>query len=107
MGDRESWLNGWHRSNHTVIVGAGMHCAGCGKFYGLTCVVIDPNDTRPKSDPNWPFEEQNCPICMYEHDYEERIEGLTADQLSKLPVSKLRQALIKAKSVLTRQEQNR
>lgn len=63
MDKREGWLNGWPRMGNNVLLGSAVHCAGCGKFSGVTCVVIPLNWTPPEKDPDWPFEEDTCPIC--------------------------------------------
>lgn len=61
---RENWLNGWHRSGDSVLIGTGWHCAGCGKFLGLGCVALD-DQPWPEKLPDFPFEEATCPLCEY------------------------------------------
>lgn len=56
------WLNGWPRiSPHQVLIGTGVHCVGCGKLQGVTCVVF-PEDWEARPEPDWPFTEVDCPI---------------------------------------------
>lgn len=64
---RESWLNGWPRMGVQVIIGNATHCAGCGKFNGVTCVVIADDWESPEKMPDWPFDEENCPVCWLMH----------------------------------------
>lgn len=61
---RESWLNGWLRSGDRVYMGA-IFCAGCGKLLGVPAFVITQLDidSPPAGDPDWPFEEDGCPVC--------------------------------------------
>jgi len=89
---RESWLNGWLRSGGGVLIGSGVHCAGCGDFCGTTIVVIDEDWIAPEKYPDWPFNKKDCPVCT-----ERTLPEITVDELANLKVSKLRQALIKAK----------
>ena len=59
------WLNGWYyNEGATILVGSMVHCVGCGKQYGVTCVVIDASYTFPDKAPEWPFSVDNCPICQ-------------------------------------------
>lgn len=59
----EPWLNGWHRSGGTVLVGGGIHCAGCGKLHGAASVAISSDYTAPERLPDWPFRTEDCPVC--------------------------------------------
>jgi hypothetical protein len=61
--NREHWLNGWHRQGDAVLLG-GVHCAGCGKFVGTTCIALD-GGPLPEKLPDFPFEEATCPLCAY------------------------------------------
>ncbi len=63
--DREAWLNGWSRMGTSVLVGTGVHCAGCGKFNGIACVAFGPDYVAPEKEPDWPFNEADCPLCMW------------------------------------------
>jgi hypothetical protein len=50
-------------------MGTGVHCAGCGQFQGITSVVIDADWVSPEKDPDWPFDEENCPVHLeYRYD---------------------------------------
>jgi len=61
------WLNGWNRHGATVIVGNGVHCAGCGKDQGIVTVDLsDAGDWDTRKVPDWPFLEGDCPICQLE-----------------------------------------
>jgi hypothetical protein len=62
QANREHWLNGWHRRGDSVLIGTGTHCAGCGKFLGVTCVIFD-GSPLPEKPPDFPFEEATCPLC--------------------------------------------
>lgn len=62
MTGRERWLNGWPRTGNGVLIGAGVHCAGCGAFHGLTTVAVDEDWTPPSKMPDWPFEQGTCPV---------------------------------------------
>ena len=37
--NREKWLNGNERTNACVYRGVAVHCAGCGKYFGVICIV--------------------------------------------------------------------
>jgi hypothetical protein len=64
MSTRTKWLNGWPLLNgqRHVLIGGGVHCAGCGRCFGVTCVSFDEGYVRPEKDPDWPFDEENCPV---------------------------------------------
>ncbi len=62
MTDRESWLNGWTRAGHLVLIGTGIHCAGCGKFSGVASVAISGDEVFPDQEPDWPFDVDSCPV---------------------------------------------
>ena len=62
----EEWLNGWHRNGTSVLVGTGVHCAGCGKFHGITCVAFSADWEPPEKLPDWPFNKDTCPVCELE-----------------------------------------
>jgi len=63
MSEREKWLNGWPRIGNSVLIGTGSHCAGCGKLHGVTCVAFSEGYVPPEKDPEWPFQEEGCPVC--------------------------------------------
>lgn len=63
MANREDWLNGWPRIGDTVLVGNGVHCAGCGLSMGVTTVAFAKDWEPPTERPTWPFDEATCPIC--------------------------------------------
>ena len=63
MSNRETWLNGWYRNGSTVLIGPGVHCAGCGRSFGVTCVAFSEGYVAPEKDPDWPFDEETCPLC--------------------------------------------
>lgn len=63
---RELWLNGWYRHGNTVLIGTGVHCAGCGKFHGGTCVAFSDDWAAPEKLPDWPYNEESCPLCSLE-----------------------------------------
>ena len=68
MSDRESWLNGWPRMGPTaVLIGSGTHCVGCGSASGVVSVAIPEGYEAPDRDPDWPFPEDNCPVCPFLH----------------------------------------
>ncbi len=64
---REKWLNGWPRfpnNGRIILIGAGAHCIGCGKFQGIACVAFSDDYVPPEKLPDYPFEEITCPICI-------------------------------------------
>lgn len=71
---REKWLNGWSRKGETVLIGCGIHCAGCGRSFGITTVMFEDDYVRPEKDPDWPFEESTCPVCQQEENHHARME---------------------------------
>lgn len=77
MTTRETWLNGWTRSDGTVIVGTGSHCAGCGKSLGLISLALTGDEKWPDKIPDWPFDETTCPL----HSRLFRDEGSTKTDL--------------------------
>lgn len=90
--EREKWLNGWQRQGDNVQMGTGINCAGCGRVLGVVCVVIDENWNPPEKGPDWPFPESDCPICSKEY------RDITVEDVVKLPLSILRQAIAIKKS---------
>lgn len=60
--NREHWLHGWARQGWLVFIGTGMYCAGCGKLQGTVCIVADESPQLPL--PDWPFNEDGCPVCV-------------------------------------------
>lgn len=61
-GNRETWLNGWTRQGRTVLIGTVTHCAGCGKREGIICVVFPEDYIPPEKNPDWQFNEDDCPV---------------------------------------------
>lgn len=60
------WLHGWSRTSvRYVRYGSGTHCVCCGRCYGVTCTVFDPDVEYPP-EPDWPFTPADCPICPKE-----------------------------------------
>lgn len=59
---REMWLNGWPRMDGNILMGTALCCAGCGKLNGIVCVMINEGYSFPEKDPDWPFDEENCPV---------------------------------------------
>lgn len=88
---REKWLNGFKRTDTWVYIGPAVHCAGCGKFFGVVCVSI--TGYSPDINPDWPFDQATCPVC----ETHRKINEFTATELSVLPASTLRRALIENK----------
>lgn len=84
----EAWLNGWTRSGNIVLLGTGVHCAGCGRDFGTATVFIAPDWTPPAHEPDYPFERDTCPVC-----HEKAVDYWTVETLSKLPLSLLRRAI--------------
>jgi hypothetical protein len=62
------WLHGWPRMGRgtSVLIGTSVHCVGCGRFHGVTCVVFPDRWEAPGPDPEWPFGEVDCPVCYLE-----------------------------------------
>lgn len=74
---RESWLNGHVRVGGSV----GGCCAGCGRLLGVSAKWVTSLDIEnpPAGDPDWPFEEDDCPVCAGReaiHQLREAREGL-------------------------------
>ena len=44
-------------------MGSGIHCVGCGRLFGVTCVVVSEDYVYPEKKPDWPFDEDDCPVC--------------------------------------------
>lgn len=63
MSDREVWLNGWTRRGAAVFTGGVTRCAGCGADRGVATFVIPDGYVPPERDPDWPFNEDDCPVC--------------------------------------------
>lgn len=61
---REHWLNGWPRIGNIVIVGSSVHCAGCGKHWGVASVAIPEKWRSPERKPDYPFNGTDCPLCL-------------------------------------------
>lgn len=64
--DGDGWLNGWPRMGDeglTVLMGASIRCVGCGRHYGITCVVIEEGWEPPGPEPEWPWTQAECPVC--------------------------------------------
>ena len=83
---RMTWLNGWPimQSYRTVLMGSSVHCSGCGKYFGITCVCGTPGWVPPEKNPDWPFDEDKCPICyepetpMHEPTIDDRLAAYKA-----------------------------
>ena len=69
MSDRESWRNGWPLQGDSI--GLHPHCAGCGKSLGLACIALEAGVEYPP-EPQWPFEEATCPLCLLRNRLYER-----------------------------------
>jgi hypothetical protein len=59
------WLHGWPllEGGLSVLMGTGVYCAGCGRWWGVTTVAIDEDWTPPDRTPEWPFPQDDCPVC--------------------------------------------
>lgn len=76
--DRLAWLHGWPwRGGLDVEMGSGVHCIGCGRMLGVFTVVLPENWQRPGSQPDWPFPEDRCPVCLCRDAYNEKLSGET------------------------------
>lgn len=65
-----NWLNGWplligdgKTPATAVLIGTAVHCIGCGKFHGITCVAFSDGYVSPEKLPDWPFIPKDCPVC--------------------------------------------
>lgn len=47
----------------SVLIGVGVHCAGCGHSLGVVYAAIEP-DRNPPPDPDWPYPESACLVCV-------------------------------------------
>lgn len=70
----EAWLNGWARLGSGVLMGTQVHCAGCGKDMGTTCVAITADHVFPEIEPDWPFLASDCLVCKPMSEYWSRVE---------------------------------
>lgn len=95
------WLNGWPRNGNGVIVGAMVHCAGCGADRGLICLAITGDEVWPTKDPDWPFPQEDCPVCS-----NRRERDIPFDELVNLPQGVLRRALIASKKLDRMEDKN-
>ena len=63
LTDREKWLNGWVRGKSpNILVHCNVRCVCCGRDQGTTCVIMTEEDIK-RPEPDWPFNEENCPLC--------------------------------------------
>ena len=85
---KQNWLNGWlkEKDNDIIKIDRFNCCIGCGRMFGTTCVVLDPTWQHPEKDPDWPFLQDDCPICSKEYC------DLTVDDIAKY-LSILRKAI--------------
>ncbi len=73
----QDWLNGWfYDGTDTMLVGVMVHCVGCGKEFGMTCVFFPEGWKEPGPVPNWAFNQDKCPIC----DLRARVWGTVPSQ---------------------------
>lgn len=96
----EAWLHGWPRVDWDAVqMGNGTYCLGCGKLTGMVCIVPsfdDVNGAEP-TDPDWPFQEDDCPLCHREY------RDLEVADLERLPLGMLRMALQRKKAALVKE----
>jgi len=91
--DREKWLNGHQRHGGMVYPGHGR-CAGCGRDFGVGCIVIDENDIFPEKEPDFPFNEETCPVCRPDiRIVPDSVPSLSPEEIAKYPLSVIRKAL--------------
>ena len=85
----------------SVMVGTMNCCAGCGFHLGLGCIVIEIDREYPTEDPDWPFDEKDCPICAFRKswlsDYGKPTVEYLADHVDRKTLS----------AALMRQRENR
>lgn len=88
------WLNGWRKEkgNDQILVGTSICCIGCGRSLGTVCVVIDETHQCPSKEPDWPFLQNDCPVCIKEY------RGLTPEDIAKYSLSILRKAIKRVKA---------
>lgn len=56
------WYDGYERISRTEIrVGIEVKCIGCGAIRGADCFVCDGTEVV---QPEFPFNQDNCPICL-------------------------------------------
>jgi len=89
MSNRETWLNGHYRNGDTVLVGATLCCAGCGRHRGLVALAIREDDVLPEKDPDWPFNEEDCPVCLNLSESARLSSAITKEIASPEDVAKL------------------
>jgi len=91
MSNREHWLNGWPRIGTSVLIGTGVHCVGCGVFHGVTCVAFEEDWQPPEKMPDWPFEQDSCPICeLIAHRHDQPKIPTLAERLAAFKAAKQR-----------------
>ncbi len=68
----EAWLKGWPRRGD-VVWAAQPHCAACGLLLGITCIALSGNE--PTEAPDWPFNQEDCPLCAFRDEVYRLREG--------------------------------
>jgi hypothetical protein len=63
---RETWHEGWYRTGDQIV----NCCAGCGVTLGMACIAATSEDAAP--EPQWPFDEETCPLCLLRNRLYER-----------------------------------
>lgn len=83
-------------------MGTEMRCAGCGESRGLICAAFTGDEVWPEKEPDWPFNQEDCPLCeALSWEVTLELPDVSVEDLAKLPASKLRTALIRNLSLKT------
>lgn len=63
---QQPWMHGWPRGSNgrDILIGTVVHCVCCGRSLGVTCVAFPPDWEPPGPEPNWPFGQEDCPLCV-------------------------------------------
>jgi len=64
------YLHGWPRLGPAaVLMGTWCRCIGCGASEGITSVVVGEGWQDPGPEPDWPYEQGDCPVCWWKDRY--------------------------------------
>jgi hypothetical protein len=77
---REAWLKGWKRCGpYADNLNGATCCVGCGGHVGCYCFI--PYEDGPTETPDWPFDEETCPVCGPTYRPKEKAEMTLQERL--------------------------